>query len=246
MKVNVVDIHKCWNSFRELNYISYSNDGYYYTLSEEGKRIFLKSKSFSKGRNREDIVNNTYCSICGNKITLDLSSCSCCLPYGPKEAKKGEFFIPRNSIDFCAARYLRKIEKLVFSRRMNRERYQEFKEAKVNKKKLLLQLWELQGKRCYYCRKTLIHPRDADGFIHLDHIVPRAKNGKTHPSNLAVCCKICNQEKASKTVKEYMKVKRRECGPEWVGEHVEWITNVDEKRKDLFGVALVPTRKRGE
>lgn len=47
---------------------------------------------------------------------------------------------------------------------------------------------------CQYCRKYM-----PDGVgLHIDHIVPISKGGKTVPSNLQVLCSKCNGRKSSK------------------------------------------------
>lgn len=50
------------------------------------------------------------------------------------------------------------------------------------------------GFRCKYCGATA-----ADGAkLHVDHIIPIAKGGKTEPSNLQTLCETCNLGKSDK------------------------------------------------
>lgn len=47
--------------------------------------------------------------------------------------------------------------------------------------------------KCVYCNRSANT---------VDHIVPRAKGGKSTWENLAACCQPCNNRKADKTLKE--------------------------------------------
>lgn len=51
--------------------------------------------------------------------------------------------------------------------------------------------------RCAYCRRPW--PR---GLLTRDHVVPRAKGGRDG-RNIVPACPPCNQEKGSRTVREY-------------------------------------------
>lgn len=37
-------------------------------------------------------------------------------------------------------------------------------------------------------------------YLQVDHVVPRAKGGKTHPANLVTACPTCNLRKSDKEV----------------------------------------------
>lgn len=53
---------------------------------------------------------------------------------------------------------------------------------------------ERDGRRCRICGATA-----ADGVtLHVDHIVPVSKGGRTEPSNLQVLCSRCNRGKSDK------------------------------------------------
>jgi 5-methylcytosine-specific restriction endonuclease McrA len=57
----------------------------------------------------------------------------------------------------------------------------------------LLEKW---GRRCAYC--------GAEGVpLEKDHIVPRSRGGTNRVSNLAVCCRACNQAKGNRTAAEF-------------------------------------------
>lgn len=51
------------------------------------------------------------------------------------------------------------------------------------------------GHRCIYCQAT--------GPLALDHIVPVARGGSNHPSNLVAACRPCNSSKGSKLIEEW-------------------------------------------
>ena len=46
------------------------------------------------------------------------------------------------------------------------------------------------GWKCRYCRCVLTTVNAT-----VDHIVPRSRGGSGHPSNLAACCRLCNDSK---------------------------------------------------
>lgn len=46
------------------------------------------------------------------------------------------------------------------------------------------------GNHCVYCDEDL-----TDGEIHLDHVIPESKGGKTIYDNLQVTCRRCNLAK---------------------------------------------------
>ena len=54
------------------------------------------------------------------------------------------------------------------------------------------------GRVCGYCGSTQA------GRYELDHIVPKSLGGTDRVSNLVVCCRECNAEKANKTVAEFL------------------------------------------
>jgi len=58
-------------------------------------------------------------------------------------------------------------------------------------------VFKRDGHECVYCgcnnRKTLT----------LDHVVPQSKGGPNTWDNLVTACKVCNNEKANLTLKEY-------------------------------------------
>ena len=56
--------------------------------------------------------------------------------------------------------------------------------------------------KCDYCGRETLPPdgvylgQGRDRLASLDHIVPRAQGGEEHPSNFALACYACNQEKS--------------------------------------------------
>lgn len=53
----------------------------------------------------------------------------------------------------------------------------------------------LSGGRCAYCGRPA-----ATG----DHVVPRSKGGRTHPTNTVACCSTCNTSKGDRTLNEWI------------------------------------------
>lgn len=49
--------------------------------------------------------------------------------------------------------------------------------------------------RCVYCGAT-----PARIYLQVDHVVPRAKDGITHPANLVTACPTCNRRKTDLVV----------------------------------------------
>jgi hypothetical protein len=52
---------------------------------------------------------------------------------------------------------------------------------------------------CYLCGKQITENDD----LTVDHKIPHSRGGKTKESNLAICCRACNDDKADMTVEEY-------------------------------------------
>jgi len=55
------------------------------------------------------------------------------------------------------------------------------------------EIYERDGHACYICQKPL-ELRE----VHLDHLIPVAKNGSSHPTNLAVSCGFCNRSRGTR------------------------------------------------
>lgn len=58
---------------------------------------------------------------------------------------------------------------------------------------------QIKERDCYTCQICGKYMLDEVG-LHIDHIVPIAKGGKTVPSNLQVLCSKCNSSKGAKLV----------------------------------------------
>lgn len=57
-------------------------------------------------------------------------------------------------------------------------------------RQIRLAILDRDGWACYRCGKQLV---DADATV--DHLLPKAKGGTDHPSNLAACCRAHNSGK---------------------------------------------------
>ncbi len=64
-------------------------------------------------------------------------------------------------------------------------------------------LFKRDGNHCVYCNVTLSHKTAT-----LDHITPVSKGGSRGAvMNMVLCCVECNQAKADRPVKEFLKEK---------------------------------------
>lgn len=67
------------------------------------------------------------------------------------------------------------------------------------------------GDTCQYCAKTL--PRNE---LNLDHVVPRARGGRTTWENVVCCCIPCNLRKGARSPAEIgMRLLRQPVRPTW-------------------------------
>lgn len=72
-------------------------------------------------------------------------------------------------------------------------------------------LYARDGFKCQYCLKRM-SARD----LTVDHVVPRAKGGKTSWENCVASCLPCNQSKADRTPREAgLKLRKRPKQPRW-------------------------------
>lgn len=64
---------------------------------------------------------------------------------------------------------------------------------------------------CSYCHQQGTAAFDPDGRAwNCDHVIPVAKGGKTHPSNLTTACSSCNLSKGAKTPVQFMRYRQRQ------------------------------------
>ena len=64
---------------------------------------------------------------------------------------------------------------------------------------VLEQMYLRQNKRCAYCNVLL----KMDGYLSLDHKIPRSRGGKHGLVNIVICCQDCNHLKFTRTDKEF-------------------------------------------
>lgn len=72
--------------------------------------------------------------------------------------------------------------------------------APVARRAYLLQLFEEQGGRCYYCQRKIKLKDDAC----IDHMIPLARGGLDKFFNMVMSCKTCNVRKGDQTAEEFM------------------------------------------
>ena len=87
--------------------------------------------------------------------------------------------------------------------------------------------------KCQYCSKQL----NKQNFT-LDHIIPVSQGGKKIWNNIVTCCKMCNQKKGSKTLKQTgMKLLKQPLIPKEiiVGRENKFSHDVPDSWKDYLG-----------
>ena len=60
------------------------------------------------------------------------------------------------------------------------------------------------GHRCVYCGA-----RPPRFYLELDHVVPKARGGRTHPANLVTSCRGCNSEKSDRSIEVTLEILTR-------------------------------------
>ncbi|MBD3260333.1 MAG: HNH endonuclease [Candidatus Altiarchaeales archaeon] len=103
-------------------------------------------------------------------------------------------------------------------------------------------IFERDKWQCQYCGIKPSNKKDAlswmkSNVLNLDHVVPRARGGKTTWENVVASCYKCNSKKGSKTLKELgWKLKKEPNKPRWhptlniplkVVPHKEWVSFLD-------------------
>lgn len=73
-------------------------------------------------------------------------------------------------------------------------------------RKLRMEVIERDGNACVYCGRMggVLSQTDvkADGYMHIDHVIPVAQGGSNDISNLVCSCRRCNLEKGDRTPDE--------------------------------------------
>lgn len=86
---------------------------------------------------------------------------------------------------------------------------------KRNKKKVKFSRVNIYARdkyRCQYCGK-----KGKMKDFTFDHVVPKARGGKTNWENIVTCCIPCNRDKGDKSLKEAgMRLIRKPKQPEWI------------------------------
>jgi hypothetical protein len=77
---------------------------------------------------------------------------------------------------------------------------------KASEQTIIKEFKQKNKKICYYCGKPI---SDLANDLTVDHKLPVSRGGKTADENLAICCKLCNQDKADLTEEEYIEYKAR-------------------------------------
>lgn len=72
------------------------------------------------------------------------------------------------------------------------------REQRTRKQPRIIKMLDRTNWRCGYCACQLTRQSATR-----DHIVPRARHGKTCDENLIICCLDCNQRKADLDVEDF-------------------------------------------
>lgn len=88
--------------------------------------------------------------------------------------------------------------------------------------------------KCQYC--SIYVPRED---FTLDHVTPRALNGKTEWTNVVVCCISCNRQKKDKPYeKSGMKLLAMPIKPKSLFQTLHWMKGSPDSWKDYLASAL--------
>lgn len=71
--------------------------------------------------------------------------------------------------------------------------------GKEHKQQVRKEVLERDGMVCYICESDL-----AESELTYDHITPRSQGGSDLASNMAICCKECNQDKMNMSPEQYL------------------------------------------
>jgi len=67
-------------------------------------------------------------------------------------------------------------------------------------------LSESQNHRCCWCGIRTVDEENHYNSATLEHILPKSKNGKSHPDNYVMSCHACNMKRGTMTVEEFMTI----------------------------------------
>lgn len=121
-----------------------------------------------------------------------------------KKAKLWQEWYKKNKIQ--RLEYYKKYRKTAKGKAVKKANTQNRRAAKRNNggshtAKDILNLFELQGGKCPYCKCKLY--KTSDNKYHIDHIVPLSKCGNNDISNLQLLCPKCNISKQNKSAEEF-------------------------------------------
>lgn len=76
--------------------------------------------------------------------------------------------------------------------------------TKFQRHRMRQTLFELQGRKCCYCRRAVYLDYDhGNQTATLEHLRRRADGGNDHRDNLAVACHRCNSQRGSRSWVEF-------------------------------------------
>lgn len=101
---------------------------------------------------------------------------------------------------------------------------------------------ERDGNQCVYCHRSAgaVGPTEteADGILHMDHVIPLSKGGACDESNLVTACRKCNMKKGNRNPDE--------CGFDWPLQNGKRIGNTKPVTESALDVTGALAREREE
>ena len=80
----------------------------------------------------------------------------------------------------------------------------------MKRKRILRELFNIQGGLCAYCEKPMdINRCNTPNSPTIDHVIPRAAGGCDSAFNLVCACRACNNAKGDKPLVVFIAQKRK-------------------------------------
>lgn len=83
----------------------------------------------------------------------------------------------------------------------------------IHRKQQMVDLFNEQGGRCYYCGCEMTLRLGKKNTATRDHVIPKSKGGPTELWNLVAACQQDNAAKGDMPLEQFLKIKGGENGP---------------------------------
>ena len=86
------------------------------------------------------------------------------------------------------------------------------------KKKMRKSLFKEQGGKCFWCGRKIKHGGPS---VHLDHVIPRCRNGSDDKDNIRMTCARCNSYKSGLKLTSWLThlENQHKYWPKWNNKH---------------------------